>query len=541
MARRIGAADRIANTVTKASTKTKIGRLALAIALVASGVTAAASAHTLRYSGARSKAVATAHARTHARAAAALRARRAAARPVVVAAPVVAATPAASAPASTATSTGTSTGSSTGSSTGTSTGTSTGANGAITIPANVQIFGTNDPNVRRATAVINGDIITGTDVDQRTALIVAASQNPIAAEELTRLRQQVLRNLIDETLQIQEAKAADIVVDDAEVDQTFSRVAQQNFSQNPRAMDGYLTRIGSSSASLKRQIRGELAWQRLLRRNVQPFVNVSEEEVNELMARLQASKGTEEYRIGEIYMSATPDSRQTVLDNAKRIVDQLRQGGSFVGYARQFSEASTAAVGGDLGWIRLAQLPAELGAVARTMTAGQLVGPIEVPGGFDILYMIDKRQVLTADPRDALLSLKQISIAFPAGTKEADATRKASEFATAMRGARGCGAVDAVAAGIGATVVANDQVKARDLPGPLQEGMLALAVGETTQPFGSIAEGVRVLMLCGRDDAPAANGPSFDQLMSQLEDDRINKRAQTYLRDLRRDAVIEYN
>ena len=531
MARRIGAADRIANTVTRASTKTNIGRLALAIALVASGVTAAASAHTLRYSGARSKAVATAHARTHARAAAALRARRAAAAPALAApaAPVVAATPAASAPANT------------GPSTAPSTGTSTGANGAITIPANVQIFGTNDPNVRRATAVINGDIVTGTDVDQRTALIVAASQNPIAAEELTRLRQQVLRNLIDETLQIQEAKAADIVVDDAEVDQTFSRVAQQNFSQNPRAMDGYLTRIGSSSASLKRQIRGELAWQRLLRRNVQPFVNVSEEEVNELMARLQASKGTEEYRIGEIYMSATPDSHQTVFDNAKRIVDQLRQGGSFVGYARQFSEASTAAVGGDLGWIRLAQLPAELGAVARTMTAGQLVGPIEVPGGFDILYMIDKRQVLTADPRDALLSLKQISITFPAGTKEADATRKASEFATAMRGARGCGAVDAVAAGIGATVVANDQVKARDLPGPLQEGMLALAVGETTPPFGSIAEGVRVLMLCGRDDAPAANGPSFDQLMSQLEDDRINKRAQTYLRDLRRDAVIEYN
>jgi len=48
-------------------------------------------------------------------------------------------------------------------------------------------------------------------------------------------------------------------------------------------------------------------------------------------------------------------------------------------------------------------------------------------------------------------------------------------------------------------------------------------------------------MLCGRDDPQAAAGPSFDELMSQMEDDRINKRAQTYLRDLRRDAVIEYN
>ena len=48
-------------------------------------------------------------------------------------------------------------------------------------------------------------------------------------------------------------------------------------------------------------------------------------------------------------------------------------------------------------------------------------------------------------------------------------------------------------------------------------------------------------MMCGRDDPQMEGGPSFDDLMTQLEDDRINKRAQMYLRDLRRDAVIEYN
>jgi peptidyl-prolyl cis-trans isomerase SurA len=48
-------------------------------------------------------------------------------------------------------------------------------------------------------------------------------------------------------------------------------------------------------------------------------------------------------------------------------------------------------------------------------------------------------------------------------------------------------------------------------------------------------------MLCGRDDPQIDNGPNFDQLMAQLEDDRINKRAQRYLRDLRNDAYIEYN
>lgn len=416
-----------------------------------------------------------------------------------------------------------------------------GGQGTFAIPDNVTLFGQNDPNVRRATAIVNGDIITGTDVDQRLALILAANEGQVSDEEKQRLRLQVLRNLIDETLQIQEARASDIVIDDAEVEQTYARVAQQNFNQNIAAMDAYLIRVGSSPASLKRQIRGELAWQRLLRRNVQPFINVSDEEVREMLERLKAAKGTEEYRIGEIYLAATPDARQMVQDNARRIVDQLREGGSFVAYARQYSQASTAAVGGDLGWIRLAQLPPELANAARELQPGQLVGPVEVPGGFSIIYLIDRRQVLTADPRDAILALKQISISFPPGIGQAEATRKAGEFATAMKQAHGCGAVDGVAAQLGAQVVANDQVRARDLPGPLQDAVLGLSTGETSPPFGSIEDGVRVLMLCGRDDPQAGDGPSFDQLMAQMEDDRVNKRAQMYLRDLRRDAIIEYN
>jgi peptidyl-prolyl cis-trans isomerase SurA len=417
----------------------------------------------------------------------------------------------------------------------------TEANSPLNIPANPVIFGKNDPNVRRATAVINGEIITRTDVEQRLALIINASGNKIGDEEKDRLRLQVLRNLIDETLQIQEAKAAKIEIEDDEVDQTFDRVAQQNFGQSSPALEKYLAGIGSSAASLKRQIKGELAWQRLLRRNVQPFVNVSEGEVNEMMERLKASKGTEEYRIGEIFLSATDESKTQVYANAQKIVEQIKGGGSFVAYARQYSEASTAAVGGDLGWIRLGQLPQELATAAATMTPGQLVGPVEIRGGFSLLYLIDKRQVLTADPRDALLSLKQISISFPKGLTNAQATAKAAEFAKAMKEIKGCGDAEAAAAPIGAQVVANDQIKARDLPPALQETLLKLSLGEVTPPFGSIEEGVRVLMLCGRDDPKVDSGPSFEQLMSQMEDDRVNKRAQTYLRDLRRDAVIEYN
>ncbi len=413
--------------------------------------------------------------------------------------------------------------------------------GGLNLPANPTIFGKADPHLRRATAIVNGEIITGTDIDQRLALIISANGGKVPPEEMERLHLQVLRNLIDETLQIQEAKAANIDIDEEEIMQTFNRVAQQNFGQNPAALEKYLTGIGSSSSSLKRQIKGELAWQRLLRRNVQPFINVSDGEVHEMMDRMKAAKGTEEYRIGEIFLAATQETKPQVLTNAQKILEQLKGGGSFVAYARQYSQSSSASVGGDLGWIRLAQLPPELSTPAAQMAPGQLVGPIELASGYSLLYLIDKRQVLTADPRDAVLSLKQISIAFPKGTAEKEAAGKAAEFAKVVKEIKGCGGADNAAVALGATVVANDQIRVRDLPTALQDTILKLSVGETTPPFGSIEDGVRVLMLCGRDDPKVESGPNFEQLQSQMEDDRVNKRAQTYLRDLRRDAVIEYN
>jgi peptidyl-prolyl cis-trans isomerase SurA len=410
----------------------------------------------------------------------------------------------------------------------------------LNLPKDVTIFGKSDPNVRKATAIVNGRIITGTDVDQRLALIITANGGKVSAEEKERLRVQVLRNLIDETLQIQEAAAHDIKIDKAEIDQSYERVAA-NFRQSPAQFDQYLRAQGSSSASIKRQIEGELAWSRLLRRNIQPFVNVSADEVKSVVDRMNAAKGSDEYRIGEIYLSATPENQAQIVSNARNIIEQIKQGGSFAAYARQFSEASTAAVGGDLGWVRPAQLPDELAKAATEMQVGQIAGPIPVPGGVSLIYVMDKRKVLTADPRDALLSLKQLSVSFPAGTTKEQASARAAAFAAQTKSIKGCGEANELGGKIGADVVDNDNVKVRDLPPQLQDILLGLQVGQATPPFGSINDGVRVLVVCGRDEASGAAAPNAEQIMAQLEEERVNKRARIYLRDLRRDAVIDYN
>jgi peptidyl-prolyl cis-trans isomerase SurA len=113
-------------------------------------------------------------------------------------------------------------------------------------------------------------------------------------------------------------------------------------------------------------------------------------------------------------------------------------------------------------------------------------------------------------------------------------------LAEATQKMAGCGAVKDVASKFDADVVENDNIKIRDLPPALQGQLAALSLGQSTTPFGSVEEGVRVLVLCGRDDPQVANAPSFDAIYSQMEQARVDQRARRYLRDLRRDAVIEY-
>ncbi len=408
----------------------------------------------------------------------------------------------------------------------------------------LQILAETDPMLRKAQAIVNGDVITDTDIDQRLALVVAANGGKVADEEKQRLRLQVLRNLIDEKLQVQESEANDINIAEAEVQRAYERVAA-NFKRTPAQFEAYLRENGSAPTSLMAQIRGELAWSRVLRRKVEPLVNVGDDEVQLLIDKLNAAKGKDEYHVGEIFLSATPETEFQVRADAERIVEQIRAGASFVAYARQFSEASTAGVGGDLGWVRAEQLKDSVAAVVTTLKTGSpataISDPVRVPGGIAVMTLIDQRQVLSADPKEAVLSLKQISMALPPATTEPQARAIVTQMQTATQSMGGCGRADEVARTMGAEVATNDAIRLKDLPEALQELMGNLNVGQATPPFGNLAEGLRVLVLCGRDDSQAqAKAPNFDEIYAQLNEERVNMRARRYLRDLRRDAIVDY-
>lgn len=407
-----------------------------------------------------------------------------------------------------------------------------------TDPNEMVVLGPAQSDVRKATAVVNGEVITDTDVEHRLNLVIAANQGRVSPDERERLRLQVLRNLIDEKLQVQEAASKEVVISDSDVDETFARVAR-NFQRTPAQFEQYLREQGASANSLRQQIRAELAWSRLLRRRVEPFVNVGDEEVQSVIKRLEEARGRDELRVGEIFLEATPETELQAMEVARNIVTQVRQGASFVAYARQFSQSASAALGGDLGWIRPEQLPDSARAPVEALQPGQVTEPLRVPGGLAILALVDRRSALTGDPARAVLNLKQLAIDFQPGTTDQQATSAVSRLATATRTMGGCGNAERVAAEAGAVLTSSDQTVMGDLPEALQQILRGLKVGEATPPFGSRSDGVRVLVLCGRDD-PAPRTPSFEEVHAQMSEARVGMMARRYLRDLRRDAIVDY-
>ena len=409
----------------------------------------------------------------------------------------------------------------------------------LEIPEDVRFVGKQETGVRKATAIVNGDVITGSDIDHRLALLLRLdnARATLPPDQVEAARAQVLRSLIDESIQIQAALQQEIEVEDREVDEYYAGVARER-NRTLEEFTALLRSIGSSERSLKRQIRGSLAWQRLQRRMIEPFVSVGDEEVRELLEQMNAARGTSEYRVAEIFISATPETAAEARANAARIVQQIRGGAPFEAYARQFSEASTAALGGELGWVRADRLPPEIANLVTQMPVGAISDPIEVPGGYSIILLVDSRQVLVADSRNAVLSLVQLSIDLPAGTTESQAQARAAQLQTTAQSMGGCGRAQETAASIGAELLSNE-MPVRELPGPLQEMLLGLNVGQATPPFGSIQR-ISVLVLCGRDEPEETGTPTFETVYDRMNRERIARRAQRYLRDLRRDAIIDY-
>ena len=118
---------------------------------------------------------------------------------------------------------------------------------------------------QRIVAVVNDDIVSNFDIDGRIALTLVSTGAPDTPDVRQRMRAQVLRQLIDERIQIQESKRLGLTIPKTEIDEAIKRIEQSN-KLPPGGLDQILRGAGVPRSAMDRQIEATMAWQRLVHR-----------------------------------------------------------------------------------------------------------------------------------------------------------------------------------------------------------------------------------------------------------------------------------
>jgi peptidyl-prolyl cis-trans isomerase SurA len=391
----------------------------------------------------------------------------------------------------------------------------------------------------RVLARVNDDAITDFDLQQRVLFAIRTTGLQDSPELRQRMAAQMLRQMIDERLQIQDAKRLGLKATDGEMQQRLGDI-ERAAGMSRGQFKQYIQSTGVSYDIAVQQIEAQIAWNKIIRRRVRPQVDVSEAEIDDAMNRVRGNVGKTESRVAEIFV---PIDRADMADDAKRaadrIVEQLKRGAPFGALAQQFSQGATAQAGGELGWVMPGGLEPTLDAAVDKLAVRQFSEPIRSPAGWHILYVIDRRQFAAARPDDVRLNLTQMTLPLPVNASPDEVNKATADATKAMVGVRNCTDLHARSRELkGATSGDLAGVRAGDLQANPQmfEQIPKLNVGGTAGPF-RVAEGLQVVALCSK--AGTDGLPGRDAISQQILLQKLEAAGRRYMRDLRRQATID--
>lgn len=250
-----------------------------------------------------------------------------------------------------------------------------------------------DP-VDRIVAVVDEDVILQSELDRAVGNILAqyaGRSGQLPSRDV--IERQVLERLISIRLQLARAEQTGIRVSDMELDQSVMRLAQQN-NVSLDQLRASLERDGFSYTEFRDTMRDELVVQRLRQRFVQSRVNVTDTEVDILLASESLKRG--EVRLSHILVGV-PDGAsaaqiQAAREKAEMVKKELDGGLDFASAAIRYSDGQQALEGGDLGWRKFNEVPNAFADQIAGMQPGEVTQPMRGPSGFHILKLVDLRE-----------------------------------------------------------------------------------------------------------------------------------------------------
>ena len=393
----------------------------------------------------------------------------------------------------------------------------------------------------RIVAVVNGEVISNIDVDNRARLFALSTGLPLTPDVIDRLKQQILRQLIDERLRMQEVQRRKIVVADKAIAAAIHDIEGRN-GLPAGGLQQKLMADGVSQRTLIDQIRTQLGWGQVLREQLGRQVNISDAEIAERQRILAQQVGKPEYRVGEIFVpvedpAATADAERF----AETVIGELRKGAAFPVVAAQFSQNQTALQGGELGWVQANQLDPEVARLVAEMPVGAISNPVKVPGGFSIVTLQGKRDI--GREMGTALSVRQVFLPFVGALNPQAPTEQQKQTLEKAK---------SISASVHSCEQMEQANKANNSPRPADPGevrlesinpatlrqvLATLPPDRATQPLVT-NDGIAVLIVCSREQKNLAQETN-DQVRSQLLGDRVELTSRQLIADLRRRGRID--
>lgn len=387
-------------------------------------------------------------------------------------------------------------------------------------------------------AVVNDSAISTVDLQNRLKIAMFASNLPRGKGFEEKLLPQILRGLIDEKLYMKEAASMNIEVAPDEIQRIVSDIEKRNNIQ-PGKFGEFLRQNGLSESAMKDQVTSQIMWNKIISKKIRPQISVSDKEIDEKIEHISKQAGFEEVNISEILLTvdSAKDDKKTK-DVAEKLVTQLRQDGDFTKVAKQFSKAATAEKGGDVGWVRVGQLPDTVVAAIKDMRAGETSNPIRIPEGYTIIRMNERRALLNTLREDSAISLKRAMVRVPSSAGEDGLKEAAENIHKQSLSVKSCEDFDKFAKDIGSAIAPQKiSTKLSELSPEIARTASNLKIGEVSPPIPS-DKGLNIIVVCSRDEGTpelALNNKIRDSLMMK----KLEAQANNHLRELRRGAFIE--
>jgi peptidyl-prolyl cis-trans isomerase SurA len=252
----------------------------------------------------------------------------------------------------------------------------------------------------RVVAVVNGQIITLIDFNNRLSLVrknLSNSKQPLPSDGL--IQQEVMRQLVQEKVQLQYAKASGASLMEEELDKLMLTVAEQN-KMDLAGLQASIQKEGMTYAELREDVRTKATIERLRGSILNSRVTVSDAEANQVA---QIMSDSAEYHLANILIPIAPDATEKTKTSqqalAQQILSNLQKGLPFADAAKKYSTANNAAQGGELGWRSASSIPPQLVSLVEPLTAGQYTQVIVAPEGLYIFQLLEKRRMTGGEGR----------------------------------------------------------------------------------------------------------------------------------------------